>query len=405
MTRTFVIAGAGTAGGSAATTLREEGFDGRVILLGDEGHAPYERPPLSKGVLQGDETLEDLWMRPHEHYVEQDIELRLGDPAIGLDVEARRVRLAGGEELAYDALLLATGGRARRLAVPGNDLPGVHVLRTAQDAELLRAELRPGARAVVVGLGFIGCEVAASLRASGVDVVAIEPLPLPLLHVLGPEVAAVVADLHRANGVELVLGESVVAFRGDARATAAVTTSGRELPFDFAVVGVGIAPAVELATGTPIEVDGGIVVDELCRTSVERIYAAGDVAARRDPDGGRALRIEHWQHALKQGAHAARSMLGATDPYDEVPWFWSDQYDRNFQYTGFHEPWDELVFRGDPASGAFSAFYLRAGMIRACLAVNRPRDARRVARLIAERVVVEPPALADEEGDLRALGV
>jgi 3-phenylpropionate/trans-cinnamate dioxygenase ferredoxin reductase subunit len=404
VTRTFAIVGAGTAGGSAAITLRAEGFDGRVVLIGDEAHAPYERPPLSKGFLQGDETLDELLLRPLAFYAEQDIDLRLDDPATALDPQARRLALASGEAVRYDALLLATGGRARRLRVPGGELPGVHTLRTARDAERLRLDLLGGGRAIVVGLGFIGCEAAASLRGAGLDVVAIEPLSLPLVGALGPEVGAIVAELHRANGVELVLGESVVEFRGAERVDSVLTSSGRVIPCDFAVVGVGMDPAVELAAAAGIALDGGIVVDEHCRTSADGVYAAGDVAARPDRETGRALRVEHWQNALREGAHAARSMLGATDPYDEVPWFWSDQYDRNIQYTGFHGPWDELVFRGDPGAERVSAFYLKDGTVRACLAINSPRDARRAARLIRDRVAVDAAALADERTDLRALG-
>ena len=398
MSRTFVVAGASTAGATAAFALREQGFDGRVVLIGDEPEPPYERPPLSKAYLRGDMTIEQMLLRPIDDYAAQGIELRLGERVTGLDVRERRVRVARGADVRYDALLIATGGRNRRLPVPGADLEGVHSLRTIADADRLRGELAPGRRALVVGMGFVGCEVAAALRGCGLEVVAIEPQPAPLAHVLGPEVGAALAEVHRRRGVELVLGELVAELHGRGRVQQVVTGAGRTVACDFAVAGVGMEPAADFLRGTPVAFDDGVLVDEHCRTGVPGVYAAGDVARLR---GGR--RVEHWRHALEEGADAAAAMLGRPRERTGVPWFWSDQYDVNLQLTGRPAPGDTLVFRGDPGTDCFSAFYVRDGAVTACLAVNRPRDVRQATRLISSARPVAPGLLADESADLKAL--
>jgi 3-phenylpropionate/trans-cinnamate dioxygenase ferredoxin reductase subunit len=399
----FVIVGANLAGASAAIALRDEGFDGDIVLIGAEADLPYERPPLSKGYLRGEVPFESFLVRPAAFYQERGIDVRLGVRVTRADVAARRVEYETGERVPYDALLVATGGRNRRPRIPGLDLEGVYDLRTRRDADRIRAAMAPGRRAVVVGMGFIGCEVAASLRMAGLDVVAVEPETTPLLRVLGPEVGAVVRRLHEDRGVRAHFGDAVARFEGAGRVERVVTRSGRTIECDFAIVGVGIEPATEIVAGTPVAVENGIVVDELCRTSVDGVFAAGDVARHFHPVFGRHLRVEHWQNALKQGAAAARSMLGRGRPYDEVHWFWSDQYDVNLQYAGFHTSWDRLVVRGSLEGHDGIAFYMNGPRIDAAVALNRPKEIRVAMSLIRRRVEVDPEALRDPDADLRRL--
>lgn len=401
---TFVILGANVAGASAAITLREEGFEGRILLIGAEPELPYERPPLSKGYLRGEVPFEKTLVRPAAFYGERGIEMRLGVRVLKMEVAARQLECAGGERIPYDAVLVATGGRNRRLPIPGLDLSGVYDLRTRHDADRIRAEIAPGRRAVVAGMGFIGSEVAASLRTAGVDVVAIEPFKAPLLRVLGEDIGGVVGRLHRDHGVRTLFGDTVVRFEGNTRIERVVTKSGTQIECDFVVVGVGIEPATDVVSGTPVRVDNGILVDELCRTNVEGVFAAGDVANHFHPVFGRHLRVEHWQNALKQGAAAARSMMGKGQPYDEIHWFWSDQYDVNLQYAGFHTTWDQLVVRGSLDQRDFIAFYLNGGRIDAAVALNRPREIRMVMPLIKQRRVVDVERLRDPHVDLRTIG-
>lgn len=399
----FVIVGANLAGASAAIALRDEGFDGDIVLIGAEADLPYERPPLSKAYLRGEVPFESFLVRPAAFYRERGIDVRLGVRVTRADVAARRVECETGERVPYDALLVATGGRNRRPPIPGLDLEGVYDLRTRHDADRIRAAMAPGRRAVVVGMGFIGCEVAASLRMAGLDVVAVEPETTPLLRVLGPEVGAVVRRLHEDRGVRAHFGDAVARFEGAGRVERVVTRSGRTIECDFAIVGVGIEPATEIVAGTPVAVENGIVVDELCRTSVDGVFAAGDVARHFHPVFGRHLRVEHWQNALKQGAAAARSMLGRGRPYDEVHWFWSDQYDVNLQYAGFHTSWDRLVVRGSLEAHDGIAFYMNGPRIDAAVALNRPKEIRLAMPLIRRRVEVDPEALRDPDADLRRL--
>ena len=387
----------------AAVTLREEGFDGRVVLVGAEDHPPYERPPLSKEYLRGEASFDKAYVRPKDFYRDNAVETRLGTRAARVDARERVVELEDGERVSYDKLLIATGGRNRRLTIPGADLEGVYDLRTVEDADRIRAAARPGRKAVVVGMGFIGSEVAASLRQLGTEVAVIAPGSAPLERVLGKEIGAVIAEIHREHGVELHFGGSAASFEGSGRVERAVTTAGLAIECDFAVVGVGVEAAVELATGTGIEVDNGIVVDEHCRTNVAEIYAAGDVANHHNPIFGRRIRVEHWENALHQGAAAARSMIGKLEPYEEVYWFWSDQYDANLQYAGFHTAWDDLVVRGSFEERSFVAFYCAEGRVLAAVALNRGRDLRRSIPLIKGRQRVEPGRLSDPDVDLRTL--
>lgn len=405
MPRTFVIVGASLAGATAAITLRDEGFDGRIVLVGAEPDLPYERPPLSKSYLRGETSFEKALVRPAAEYDEHRIEVRVGTRVRRVDPDARHVELEDGERIPYDAVLVATGGRNRRLAVPGVDLHGVYALRTRADADRLRAEIAPRRLAVVVGMGFIGSEVAASLRASGVEVTAVEPARAPLVRVLGDEVGAAIARLHQDHGVRTIFGDTVVRFEGDGRVSRVVTKNEQAIDCDIAVVGVGIEPATDVVAGTRVAVDNGIVVDEFCRTNVDGVFAAGDVASHFHPVFGRRMRVEHWQNALKQGAAAARSMLGKGQPYDEVHWFWSDQYDVNIQYAGHHTSWEQFVVRGSLDARDCIGFYMNGGRIDAAVALNRSRDIRRAMPLIKQRRIVDIDRLRDSEVDLRNVAV
>ncbi len=400
--RTIAIVGASLAGGTAAATLRDEGFDGKVVLIGAEPELPYERPPLSKDFLRGERELESFLVRKPEVWDEIDIEVRLGTSVASIDPAAREVVLADGERIPYDAVLVTTGGRPRRAPIPGIELAGIHDLRSLGDAERIRASASSAARAVVVGMGFIGSETAASLRGLGLDVVAVEPFAAPLERVLGAEVGGVIADLHREHGVDLRLGESVAAFEGSGRAERVVASSGEKIDCDLVIMGIGIEPAVDVVAGSGVAVENGILVDELCRTNVDGIYAAGDVANHLHPLFGR-IRVEHWLNAIEHGAAAARSMIGKGAPYDELHWFWSDQYDTNVQYAGHHTTWDELVVRGSLAERKFVAFYVEENAVRAVVAVNSGRDVRRAFGLIRSRTSVDPAALRDPGVDLRTL--
>ena len=403
MSETFVIVGASLAGGGAAVTLRQEGFDGRVVLIGAEPQPPYERPPLSKDYLRGESSLEQTLVQPPDFYGENDIETRFGVRATRVDPAKKVVELEDGESVAYDKLLIATGGRNRLLPIPGLGLEGVYDLRTVADCDRIRAEIAPGRKAVVVGMGFIGSEVAASLRQSGVEVVVVDRNKVPLRRVLGEEVGRVIEGIHRDHGATLIFEDTVAAFEGTDRVEWVVTQGGRRIECDFVVVGLGVEPVTELLADTGVEIDNGIMVDEFCQTRVEGIYAAGDVANYYHPVFERRIRVEHWQNAMKQGPAAARNMLGKDEPYSEVPWFWSDQYDSNLQYAGFHAEWDDLIVRGSMKERNFVAFYRKDERVLAAVAVNRGRDLRRSMRLIKAQRPVDATKLQDPDVDLRAL--
>lgn len=330
----LVIIGASLAGATAAAALREGGFDGNLQLVGAESQLPYNRPPLSKGYFRGQDRFEDQLVHPPSFYAAQHIGLRLGAHATTIDPGRKVVGLDGGEEIAYDRILVATGGRNRTLSVQGADLQGILQLRTVEDCDRIRAVARAGRRAVVVGLGFIGSEVTASLRQLGVEVTAIEGHRVPLARVLGEEVGEVLAGIHREKGAELVLEDSVAAFEGPGRVQRVRTKKGRLLECDFVVVGIGIVPNTELLAVAGAAIDNGVLVDEHCRTSLPDVYAAGDVANHLHPIFGR-LRVEHWNNGYQQGRAAARSLLGGMEPYDYLHSFWSDQYEHVIEYVGF----------------------------------------------------------------------
>lgn len=400
---TIVVVGASLAGGRAAEALRQEGFGGRIVLVGAEPDRPYERPPLSKEYLWDETSAERMYLQPPAYYADHDIELWLGVRATGLDPSARTLDLADGRQLRYDKVLIATGASPRRLVVPGADLAGILYLRTLHDARELRRHMGTARRVVVVGTGFIGAEVAASCRRVGLEVVALEAGAVPLARALGRDVGRIYADIHRAHGVDLRTNERVVAFRGQGRVAQVVTASGTAIDCDSVVVGIGVAPECGWLAGAGLELQHGVVVDEFCRTTLPDVYAAGDVATWWHPILGERLHVEHFDNAQNQGVAAAKSMLGNGEPYAPVPFFWSDQYDLTLQYVGHADAGDEVVLRGAVEDGSWSAFYLRDGCLRAALAVNRYTDLVAARRLIARRIPVQARQLADTAIDLRAL--
>jgi 3-phenylpropionate/trans-cinnamate dioxygenase ferredoxin reductase component len=399
----YIILGAGLTGATAAATLREEGFEGTLILIGSENHYPYERPPLSKAFLRGEVPFEDALVRPPAYYKDADIKTRFGMTAVSVDPRERSVTLDDGEILRYDRVLIATGARNRRFPIPGLDLGGVYDLRSIGDAERIRREMVPGRKVVVSGLGFIGSEVAASLRRRGLDVTAVDGMHAPLERVLGLEVGQVMAAIHRDQGVELIFEDRVAAFEGTVRVERVLTTKGRTIECDFAVVGLGVEPNIDPLAGSGVRLDNGVVVDEFTRTNVDGIFAAGDVANHYHPVYERFMRIEHWQNAILHGRAAGLSMLNKGRPYDEIHWFWSDQYDNNLQYAGYHTEWDDLVVRGSLEERNFLAFYMKDGRIQSVVGLNRGTDVHRSIPIIKAGGHVDPARLREEETDLRVL--
>jgi 3-phenylpropionate/trans-cinnamate dioxygenase ferredoxin reductase subunit len=400
---TFAIVGASLTGAKAAETLRDEGFDGHVVLIGAEHERPYERPPLSKDYLRGEVDRETVYVHPEGFYAEHDIELRLGRTAVSLNATGSELALDDGERLRYDRLLITVGAEPRRLSIPGGELDGVLYLRSVEDCDALRDRLDRGGAVVVIGAGWIGAEVAASARQRGLEVTVIEPASVPLERVLGAEVGAIYRDIHVDHGVQMLLGTGVEAFEGDQAVERVRTSDGRELECDFVVVGVGVRPRTALAAQAGLAVDNGVLVDEHLQTSAPGVFAAGDVANAHHPFYGERIRVEHWANALHQGPVAARSMLGQSAGYDRVPYFFSDQYDVGMEYAGYARSWDRVVFRGDPASREFIAFWLTGDRVVAGMNVNVWDVIDPIQRLISERVAVDDGRLADPDVPLEEL--
>jgi 3-phenylpropionate/trans-cinnamate dioxygenase ferredoxin reductase subunit len=403
----YVIVGASLAGAKAAETLRAEEFAGPVVLLGAEEELPYERPPLSKDYLLGKAEREVIYVHPRQWYADNDVDLRLGVTVTGIDRAARAVTLADGSPVGYGKLLLTTGSAPRRLPVPGADLDGVLYLRTAADSDKLKSTFSSGARIVVIGAGWIGLEATAAARAAGAEVTVLETAELPLLRVLGREVAEVFAGLHRENGVDLRFGVQVAEITGaGGQATGVRLGDGTQIPADAVVVGVGISPNVQLAEQAGLDVDNGIKVDAALRTSDPEIYAAGDVASAFHPLLGKHIRVEHWANALHQPQTAARVMLGQDVAYDRVPYFFTDQYDLGMEYAGYVEPggYARVVFRGDVPGREFVAFWLDgAGRVLAGMNVNVWDVNDQVQALVRSGRPVDPAALRDPARPLDSL--
>jgi 3-phenylpropionate/trans-cinnamate dioxygenase ferredoxin reductase component len=408
-TKPMVIVGGGLAAGHAAATLRDEGFGGPVVIISPEPGVPFGRPPLSKTYLRSEEPLEDWYVRPADWYPAHDVD-RLAARVTTVDPAAHRLVLRSGRKLDYQKVLIATGGQNRRLAIPGAELPGIHYLRTKADCDAIKSEAITGRRAVVVGMGFIGCEVAASLTQLGVHVTSAFPERNPLERVLGAETGAVIGVMHRAKGVTLLPGAQVTGFEGAERVEAVVTKDGSRVACDFAVVGIGIRPNVQAVVGTSVALQNGILVDELCQTSAADVYAAGDVANQLHPLFGR-VRVEHYNNGEKMGAAAARSMLGSTAPYDYIHTFWSDQYEHKLEYVGHATTWDDFAVRGSLADGRFIGFYLQAGVVLAAVGFGRGGDPEldhdgemaACVPLVAQRARPGRGVLTDDRTDLWSL--
>jgi 3-phenylpropionate/trans-cinnamate dioxygenase ferredoxin reductase subunit len=401
--RTLAIVGASVAGAKAAEAARESGYDGRVVLIGDEAAAPYERPPLSKAVLRGEAEPTSTRVHPDGFYDEHDIEL-VTDRVVAIDSPSRRLALSDGDTLAFDAAILATGAEPRRLAVPGAELEGVRYLRSVDDSNGLRGAIRAASRVAVIGAGWIGSEVAASARQMGADVVLIAPMPVPLGHVLGNEIGEVFRRLHADHGVQLRLGVGVGELRGSGSVEEVVLTDGATEAADLVVAGIGVTPRTEVAgAGCGLAVDNGIVADQHLETNVAAIYAAGDVANAWHPRYGRHVRVEHWANALNQGTTAGRNVAGRREVYDRLPYFFSDQYDLGMEYVGLSSSSDELVVRGDLDAREFVAFWHRAGVVSAAMNVNVWDVVEDLKATITADRPVDPDRLADpkiEIGDV-----
>jgi 3-phenylpropionate/trans-cinnamate dioxygenase ferredoxin reductase subunit len=401
--RTFVIVGASLAGAKAAEELRQQGFDGRVVLIGAEPDRPYERPPLTKDYLRGESPREKAYVHEEGFYADQEIELETGATVTGIDPGGLSVTLADGRELGFERLLLATGAEPRRIAVPGAELDGVYYLRTFADCDALRERLAAGGRVAVVGAGWIGSEFAASARQRGLQVTVIDPLELPNERIFGAEIGSFYRDVHRQHEVELRLGEGVQAFEGEGRVQRVRTDRGDQIDCDFAVVGIGVIPRTGLAEEAGLRVENGVVVDERLQTSAPGVFAAGDLARAWHPFFDESIRVEHWSNALNQGPAAARAMLDQPVSYDRIPYFFSDQYDVGMEYSGYATSWDQVVFRGDRYAGEFVAFWLRDERIIAGMNVNIWDVNQHVQALIRSRQQIDPAALTDVDTPLESL--
>jgi 3-phenylpropionate/trans-cinnamate dioxygenase ferredoxin reductase component len=399
----FVIVGAGHAGGCAASGLRAAGHAGPITLLGIEPHPPYERPPLSKELLAGAVPVEKTYLRPAAWYAEHEVDLRLGAEAVEIDRAASRVRLADGTDVAYDALMLTTGARPRVLRIPGGEGPRIFYLRDIGDSLRLRERLVPDTRLAVIGAGFIGLEVAATARKRGGAVTVLELAPQVLARVTPPEIASYVGDLHRRNGVVVRTGVAVTAIEDLGDRLVIVMKDGERIETDYAAVGIGAVPNTELAAAAGIVCEDGVRVDEFGRSSDARVFAAGDVTRHFNPIVGRYIRLEAWQNAQNQALAVAKVMAGGTQPFAEVPWFWTDQFDMNMQMAGAPERWDELVFRGEPAERSFTVFHLAGDKVVAVTTVNAIRDMRFGRMLIERGRAVDRAQLADKSVKLQDL--
>jgi len=393
--QTFLIVGASLAGAKAAETLRSEGFDGHVVLIGEETERPYERPMLSKEYLRGDKPAAKLYVHDEGFYADNDIQLLTGTRVASFDPAAHEVTLDDGSRMPYSQLLLSTGASPRRLTLPGADLPGVRYLREMGDSDALRAAILAAGRVVVIGAGWIGSEVAASARQLGAEVAIVAPDPVPLERVLGPEIGGVYRDLHAEHGVDLHLSTQIDAIVGTVAAQGVRTTDGSVIEGDLVVVGVGALPRDELAREAGLSVENGIVVDEFLRTSAADVFAAGDVAATWNPMYNKRIRMEHWANALNQGQTAARNMLGQNTAYAKLPYFYSDQYDLGMEYNGYAAEWDHIVLRGDPSGREFLAFWLKDGRVLAAMNANVWDQGDGIKALIRGGATVDANRLAD----------
>lgn len=395
-TATCIIVGASHAAAQLAPSLRQEGWTGRVIVIGDEPYAPYHRPPLSKTFLMGQKGVSDILIRPAEAYARHGLELRLGQRVASVQRADKTLTLQSGEVLPYDKLALCTGASVRRVCFPGAELPGVHYLRTIDDVERIKTGVVPGAHAVIVGGGYIGLETAAVLRKLGMSVTVLEMAPRVLARVTAPEVSAFYQRVHAQEGVEIRTGVVVNRFEGEGRVTGVICGDGNRFEADLVVVGVGVVPNFELAAAAGLSVDNGIIVDACARTNDPDIVAAGDCTRHPSALYG-MIRLESVPNATEQAKSAAASLCGKAKPYEALPWFWSDQFDLKLQIAGLNQGYDQVVIRGDSGhSRSFAAFYLHEGRLIAADCINRPQEFVVSKRLIAQRAQVDPGRLADD---------
>jgi 3-phenylpropionate/trans-cinnamate dioxygenase ferredoxin reductase subunit len=405
MTETVIIIGAGHAAGQTATSLRQKGFSGRIVMIGDEAYVPYQRPPLSKAFLAGGMEIERLFFKPEKFWPEHDIELLLATRVKEIDRAAKTVTLNTDEQLSYDKLVLATGSRVRELPIPGHELAGVHYLRSIDDVAAIQPAFNKDARLVIVGGGYIGLEVAAVARKNGLEVTVLETESRVMNRVVATEITQIFQNMQTQEGVKLELGRRVQELRGDAsgQLNEVVCADGHSVAADICIIGIGIIPNTELAEAADIKCSNGIVVDQYCQTSDEHIYAAGDCSRHPNPIFGRHLRLESVHNAIEQGKTAAAAICGEPAAYAQVPWFWSDQYDVKLQIAGLTEGYDQFVMRGDPASRSFAAFYLQAGKLLAVDAVNSPREFMLGKKLIAAGATFKLEQLQDMQEDFKTL--
>ena len=405
MTETVIIIGAGHAAGQTAASLRQKGFKGRIIMIGDEAYVPYQRPPLSKAFLAGEMGLERLFFKPKKFWPEHDVETLLSTTVKEIDRAAKTVTLDTDETLSYDKLVLATGSRVRELHIPGHDLTGVHYLRSIDDVAALQPAFLEGAKLVIVGGGYIGLEVAAVGRKNKLDVTVLETESRVMNRVVATEISQFFQNMHTEEGVKLELGRRVQELHGDetGQLREVVCADGHAVPADICIIGIGIIPNTELAEAADIKCSNGIAVDEYCQTSDTDIYAAGDCSRHPNPIYGRHLRLESVHNAIEQGKTVAASICGEPVPYAQVPWFWSDQYDVKLQIAGLTEGYDQFVMRGDPATRSFAAFYLQNGKLLAVDAVNSPREFMLGKKLIAAGATFKLEELKDMQADFKSL--
>ena len=392
---TTIIAGAGHAGGQSAISLRQAGYEGRIIVCGAEPVPPYQRPPLSKKYLSGELALARVFLRPESFWSKNDIELRLGNPVRDIDPEHRAVVLEDGESLAFTDLVMATGSRPRRLHAPGANLGNIFYLRSLEDADAISGALAPGRRLVVVGGGYIGLEIASTAKGLGLEVCVIEAADRILARVTAPEMSDYYTRAHRARGIDVRLSTALTSFEGNGTVRG-VVCGAETIPADVVVIGIGIVPEVELAASAGIRCDDGIVVDERCATSAGHVYAVGDCTRHPNPILGRTLRLESVQNALEQARTAASNIAGTPTRYEQVPWFWSDQFDLKLQMVGMSQGYDSTVLRGSMDADDFAMFYLKDGVLIAVDAVNRPREFMACRKLVPQRPCIDPAKLADE---------
>ena len=392
---TTIIAGAGHAGGQSAISLRQAGYEGRIIVCGAEPVPPYQRPPLSKKYLSGELALERVFLRPKSFWSKNDIELRLGNAVREIDPEHRTAVLEDGESLAFTDLVMATGSRPRRLHAPGANLGNIFYLRSLEDADAISGALAPGRRLVVVGGGYIGLEIASTAKGLGLEVCVIEAADRILARVTVPEMSDYYTRAHRARGIDVRLSTALTSFEGNGTVRG-VVCGAETIPADVVVIGIGIVPEVELAASAGIRCDDGIVVDERCATSAGHVYAVGDCTRHPNPILGRTLRLESVQNALEQARTAASNIAGTPTRYEQVPWFWSDQFDLKLQMVGMSQGYDSTVLRGSMDADDFAMFYLKDGVLIAVDAVNRPREFMACRKLVPQRPCIDPAKLADE---------